>query len=157
MYMELFARTYPEEVAGLVLVEPRTADVTQLCDRTDPELLGCGARTPRWAWGLTPRANRAELRGLTATEEDIRRSPSLGDVPLVVLTGLRGKEDVKGNDLRQLVLTTHSSLAAESTCGEHVVSRESTHSLHSEHPALVVEAIRKVLSGECNGNVVTGD
>lgn len=81
-YMELFAKAHPDEVAGLVLVDPRHRDFSAACEEL--ELAGCGI-SPAQAARL-PKVQRDELEGFELASAEIRAAGGFADHPVRVLT-----------------------------------------------------------------------
>jgi pimeloyl-ACP methyl ester carboxylesterase len=134
--MELFARTHPEEVAGLVLVESRHHAVSRRCQASSA--LVC--EPPALLVAAMPGSASAEYRAMDETMRQLRGAPPLPDMPLVVLTGMR--KIVEGPTFRDVWLATQKELAAR---GEHVVCESCGHYVHRDQPQLVIDAIRRVV------------
>lgn len=139
LYMQLFARRYPQDVAGLVLV-----------DSTHPKQLeGAGAREnwPAWAniafAALTSDAAKAELAGVPATGAEMLALPPLRGKPVIVLSASGP-------------MTETSALARDSNAkrvdivrlnpGARQVWVDSGHGIPLERPEAVIAAIEDVLS-----------
>jgi pimeloyl-ACP methyl ester carboxylesterase len=138
--MELFARTWPSEVAGLVLVDSRHADFSRRC--REAQALVC--EPPALLVAAMPGGAAAEYREVEATMRQLGSAPPLrADLPLVVLTGMR--KIVEGPTFRDTWLATQRDLAKQSARGEHVVCEACGHYVHKERADLVVAAIRKVV------------
>lgn len=139
LYMQLYARRHPDEVAGLVLV-----------DSTHPDQMsGPGAREnwPLWVdvviGATTSKAARRELDTIPATGAQMLALPPLRGKPVVVLSALEP-------------MTATSALAQDANrkraaiAGLHPGARqvwvESGHVVPLEAPQAVIDAIRAVLS-----------
>lgn len=139
LYMQLFARRYPEEVSGLVLV-----------DATHPaQFKGQGApeNWPTWfrlAFKLTSSAVvREELQAVDATGDEVLALPSFTGKPVVVMSAsqpmqasspLADDANAKRKDLVRLYP------------GARQVWVDSGHGIPLEKPEAVVSAIRAVLA-----------
>lgn len=88
--------------------------------------------------------------------------PSLGDVPLIVIS--RGREVVKASPSSPYTLEIlqenekrwremQSELAALSTNGTHIIAGESGHSIHQGQPDLIVSAVRDMVA-RVNGSEI---
>lgn len=202
--VRIFADHYPDEVAGMVLVDVSHEDFNdrlpmdlrtryERYERAEVPLLRLGGVLARlglvriaaergWltllnAFDALPPRERAMARALryrpgffrTSTAEDVsfhasgeaaRGTGSIGDRPLVVLTGA-GQDDIDEHpvpfvDLRRisdamrsltaLKVTLHAELARTlSTNGTHLVTKQSGHLIQLSEPELVVSAIRQVV------------
>ena len=153
LYMQVFAAQYPDEVAGLLLVDSShergwlefdalspgyLADVKQEIDSLEvarPE----EGRTQEWI-DLWPNMLRGALP----------EAHPLPNVPTVVLTSLQTDPEstlvVQTEAGRQLWRSLHSEFFAGTIQGAHVVT-QSGHNIHMEEPGLVVESIRSLVKG----------
>jgi pimeloyl-ACP methyl ester carboxylesterase len=141
LYAELYAYEYPDEVGGLVLVDPTPdefADALVGLARS----IGAPAATPPSEPGPMERSF-AQMRAARAG----RPHPP---VPLVVLThGRAATADERPPgwpvaEEERVFAEMHGALAASTPGGRHLVVAESGHDIHRERPGAVVEAIRDV-------------
>lgn len=141
LYMQLFARRYPLEVTGLVLV-----------DSTHPnQFKGKGAidNWPTWLrvafyWYLSPTA-REELDLINSTGDEVMALPSFTGKPVIVLSALRPMEEKSviaddANEKRKNVAHLYP--------GSRQVWVDSGHGIPKEKPESVIEAVREVLRAE---------
>ncbi|MEP7357789.1 MAG: alpha/beta hydrolase, partial [Anaerolineales bacterium] len=174
--VRLFALLYPEQVAGMVLVDARSEYVDA---RTSPaeaqafkNLYAALASVYKVARGLgvmrlvganvvgapvlsaetraviamvayAPRSQdtgTAEANAREASDAQLAAAPSLGDRPLVVLASEQNMTgDANWPEAQRL-------LAALSTQGQLIVPAGSSHYIHWDHPAVVIDAVRQVVS-----------
>ena len=66
-YMELYARSYPEEVAGVVFVDSRHADFTRQCKLADAG----GCEPPALALALMPPGPKREMDSAAVTMHQV--------------------------------------------------------------------------------------
>ena len=138
LYMQLFARRYPEEVAGLVLV-----------DSTHPnQFEGKGAidNWPAWLrvafrWYLSSTA-REELDLINTTGDEVLALLSFTGKPVIVLSPLQPLKEKSvladdANEKRKDIVHLYP--------GSQQVWVDSGHGIPKEKPDSVIEAIRKVL------------
>lgn len=139
LYMQYFTRRYPEEVAGLVLV-----------DSTHPEQQkGKGAieNWPIWARMLlstvTSPVAKAELAAVNATGEAVLALPAPRQVPIIILSA---REDFPGpSDVAQDAHEKRLDMVRLYP-GAKRVWVESGHNIPSERPEAVIAAIRELLA-----------
>ena len=138
LYMQLYARRHPDEVAALVLV-----------DSTHPaQLQGAGAREhwPLWVRAVigvtTNAAAKAELDALDATGQAVLALPPPAGLPVYVLSAerplretsaLAGDANAKRRDLVRLYP------------GARQIWVDSGHVIPLEKPEAVIEAIREAV------------
>ncbi len=141
-YMKLFAKTYPDEVAGVVLVDARHSEFTQRCRQLGvprliydpPELV---------LRGMSPAA-RAELKAAPLTLKQTRRAGPFPPVPLIVLT--QRKSVARWPDgIRKVWEASQRDLAKMSRLGKLKVCDDATHNVHMDQPEIVVRAIAGVV------------
>jgi pimeloyl-ACP methyl ester carboxylesterase len=143
LYMQLYARSYPEEVAALVLV-----------DSTHPlNFAGAGAlenrsMLSRAAIVIGVRGNAGEeFSNVNATGQSVLSAPPLAaDMPVVVLIAPQAMQaqdpeqfamSQRDNDLRRDFARMYPHA--------HIVDTQSGHMVQVEKPALVVQAIEEVI------------
>lgn len=135
LYMQYFARTYAEEVAGLVLV-----DSTHRSQRLWPAT--SERRGGRVVLFMSPIARR-ELAGSEAAGEQVQLSPRAPPIATVVLssTGVfRGETPASRVEAARF----QEEIAAEFPNARHVRVEGSGHYIQKERPDTVIEAIREV-------------
>ena len=139
-FVELYARTHPEEVGGVVLVEARHVDFSERCLREQVERCALPAYTRL----LMPRGARAELLAAPRTEAQIREAGPFPNVPLRVLSGTRRPESMP--NLRRVWAETQAELTDLSEQSEQDVCETCGHFIQRDAPERVVEAIRSVVA-----------
>ncbi|TPV97208.1 MAG: alpha/beta hydrolase [Myxococcales bacterium FL481] len=139
MYMELYARTYPQDVRGVVLVESRAATVTQRCEETGSP---CDPATPLGRF-LAPRRFKGEVKAMKATEAQVQAAPPFPEVPLAVLTGTQARR--REGEFMTVWIETQQELAELSPISKHIVCDTCSHGLHIDRPDLLIDALEWVL------------
>jgi pimeloyl-ACP methyl ester carboxylesterase len=164
LLVRLYAQQYPDEVAGLVLIDavhpdqnrrafallpPEQADESmELATlRRNLTLVQSAARIP----------DDPEQIDFPRSEEQARGLGMLGGLPLVVLTqGQSQPADLPADvaadfaayirdRYHPMFLDLQDELAGLSTQSCHLMARHSGHMIHQDEPALVITAIRDVL------------
>lgn len=139
-YMELYARTYAREVAGVVLIDSRHVDFSERCDEAGA--LVC--EPPAFLTWLVPGAGHQEFVGAAETMRQVRAAGSFPHVPLVVITGMN--KILEGATFNRVWLNTQKQLADLSPLGRHVVCERCGHYPQRDNPALVVMSIQNVVA-----------
>jgi pimeloyl-ACP methyl ester carboxylesterase len=137
-YMELFAKSHPDEVVGAVLVDPRHRDFLATCDAA--QLDQCGI--PEDVLQMQAPIQISEYRAFTMASEQIRAAGAFGSYPLRVLTATSHPVSAAREELWQMML---GSLAAESAQGEQVIVEGASHYIQIDRPDEVVKNILAVL------------
>ena len=180
--MQLYASRYPDEVAGMVLVDSAIADkdflramepsfpspvwlkflatigVTRL-----PYTLG-GVTDERAAISTHAKDNYElanYISSMGKSYEEVRAAPmSLEDKPLIVLSaGSRGKMfpqfSQKGSDrFNEAWTESQADLTQASQNSKQIIAKESGHNIQYDDPELVIDAIRQVMEAVRNGGSV---
>jgi pimeloyl-ACP methyl ester carboxylesterase len=155
-YVRLYAATYPDAVAGVVLIDAFN------------EYYRAAFTPEQWAHALAfmgtpppglddPDLERADLDAvLDAVEAAVAAQP-LPELPLAVLS--RGREDELPPELTadlppglleaqaDAATLSQAQLSAVVPDARHVIAAESSHYIQVQQPALVIEAIRQVVEG----------
>jgi pimeloyl-ACP methyl ester carboxylesterase len=139
-FMELYARTYPEEVAGVVLVDSRHADFTRQCNLAGVTICA----PPAALLAIMPNAPRQEGFSLKQTMDEVTAASNFPDIPLVVLSS--GKHLLVGAPFNTVWLETQKSLATMSNNSTHTICKECGHYIHKDNPKLVINAIKSIIA-----------
>jgi pimeloyl-ACP methyl ester carboxylesterase len=140
-YMELFAKAHPEEVAGLVLVEPRHRDFTATCEKESVE----GCTIPASVVASLPPVQVAELDAFAQASPEIQAAGAFGSYPVRVLTATSHSSSPAWELLWRRM---NSALAVEATNGEERVFDGAGHNLQLEHPHEVAETVLALVAAQ---------
>jgi pimeloyl-ACP methyl ester carboxylesterase len=162
---QVFAKRYPDLVAGLVLVDP--APLAFIAGQAFPELYqmleGESANMREMAEAARQSADdefqakahyleavaseHASLVGESAAQ--VAAIESFGDVPLVVVAA--GKPNPAFGEsaeaFQEFWIEQNRMLADKSSRGTFILASESGHYLHEDVPDLVLQAIRQIVEG----------
>jgi len=142
LYMQWFARRYPQEVQALVLVD--STHPAQMQGQGDPE------HWPAWfrlAFGaFTNDTAKAEFKAIDATGQSVLSMPSYTSGPVEVLSALRPMQ-VRSSPMSEHANQLRSDLV-NLYPGARQVWVDSGHVMPREAPEAVVEAIRRVLANK---------
>jgi pimeloyl-ACP methyl ester carboxylesterase len=137
-YMELFAKSHPAEVVGVVLVDPRHRDFLDTCEAAHLNL--CGIPEPTL---LTQAPSViAEYRAFAMASDEIRAAGTFSSSPVRVLTATSHPVSPAREALWETML---ASLAGEAVNGEQIIVQGSGHYIQIERPAEVVKTILALL------------
>lgn len=138
VYMELFAKAHPDEVVGVVLVDPRHRDFAIACDEADLE----GCDIPASVLSTLPEVQRDEIEAFTRASDEIREAGAFGAYPVRVLTATAHGF---GPEVEQLWRSLLGSLAGEADDGEQRIFEGAGHYLQLERPDEVTDVIRTLI------------
>lgn len=136
LHIQTYAMLYPEEIAGMVFVDPTPKElVDTLSSEARENLIMAGA----------PQAVLDEAgAGLNESIPTFKSLPSLPDVPVVVITSsFTGEGNVNKSQWEELK-GYHQNLSEEVSDGTHIIATKSGHYIQMEEPKLVVDAIQRV-------------
>ncbi|MDP1825429.1 MAG: alpha/beta hydrolase [Archangium sp.] len=133
-YLELFAKTHPDEVVGLVLVDSRPAGFGAAC--VDAGISGCSISTS--AAAALPAHERAEVEAFPGVADELRAAGSFGPYPVRVLVATSHSLSREGE---ALWVAMQRATAAEAADGQAEVFTGVGHNLHRERPRDVVKVI----------------
>ena len=168
--MQLYALTYPEDIAALVLVDSAHEDRINRMPRTGLfqkyvfkfGMLAAPFGLPRLYLSNTSPEERAKKsttkhqytsldeaeyfpRSLSELNE---LTPNYGDMPLVVIARNKVSSEIDNTKTRDLVWATlQEDIATRSTNSTIIFSGEHQHSIHKMQPEIVIEAIQTLAEG----------
>jgi len=140
LYALSFAKLYPEEVAGLVLVDGRPAGFTAACEASRTGLCA----PPDAMIALFPANQKAEFRGVPATETFAARPEDLGDTPVTIIAAGKPPALVAGQ-FQPIWEAMQQDFADRARQGRYVHAKHQQHYVHQENPRLVATEIRRIL------------
>lgn len=140
-YMELFAKAHPEEVVGLVLVDPRHRDFSAACAEAGLE----GYTIPEPVVATLSRVQIAEFEGFKRASAEIGLYGDFGAYPVRVLTATSHPWSRAVEAMWQTML---GSLAEEAEDGEQVLFKGAGHYLQVERCHQVAREILDLVAAE---------
>jgi pimeloyl-ACP methyl ester carboxylesterase len=145
LYMQYFARNYPKEVAGLLLVDSTHWHQGMAVDASaNTPYVGRTAVTLFMPWIM-----RREISDSGAAGQQVHTSPPAQGFPTIVLSSTRGPLG-ETPSARALSEDMQDEIAADFPGASHIRVAESGHYIQRDHPEVVVEAARQ-LAG-CGGD-----
>ena len=141
----LFASTYPDEVSGLVLVDPAS------------EFLKSSLTPAQWATYIEATKKLIEPSGLEAPDHQrslgvLNNTLRVRVMPVVVLTSDKRFDFGAGGAETWPAWRTGQDRLAKLLNAKHVSETNSGHTIQMEQPQLVVDAIRQVVEAVRSGS-----
>jgi len=137
LYMQYFARNYPKEVSGLLLVDSTHWHQGLAVDSSaNTPYMGRTAVTLFMPWIM-----RREITDSSAAGQQVHASPAAEGFPTIVLSSTRGPVGESGADRAQSN-SLQDEIAADFPAAEHIRVADSGHYIQRDHPDAVVEAAR---------------
>jgi pimeloyl-ACP methyl ester carboxylesterase len=140
--VKLFARAYPAEVAGVVLVDARHSDFSRFCKSVGVPRLLYEPPSALFLWAKA--AVRGELRAAALSAWQVRKAGPFPPVPLVVLTQQKAAAKWPMG-LGRVWGATQRHMAKLSSASRMVVYENSGHNVHRDRPDEVVQEILRVV------------
>lgn len=133
----LFAKQHPDDVSGLVLVDPGS------------EKLQTTLAPAEWTTFATAARQLGDPETLEAVDYDasvaaLRAAPAVRPIPATVLTADQPFDFGAGEGTWPAWLLAHERLA-DDLGAKHVTDTKSGHFIHGERPGLVSDAIREIV------------
>ncbi len=137
----LFASEYPDEVSGLVLVDPGS------------ESLQTALTPEQWATFVQAGKQLGDPEDLEAADYEssvdaLRAAPPVGAIPSVVLTSDKAFDFGAGEDGTWPAWLAAQDRLATLLGAEHITDTNSGHYIAGEQPQLVIDAIRQVVDAD---------
>lgn len=137
----VFAGMYPDEVAGMVLVDPTQEEMLVWNQARDPQ---------------QQERQDEEWKDIKASLEEAHESRVPPNIPVIVITamklqmfpGLTDKQKEEMMTTHAAWLRFHEEWLAKIPNSQHIVTEKSGHVVPFEQPELVIEAIQQVVSAK---------
>jgi pimeloyl-ACP methyl ester carboxylesterase len=129
LYVQMFARMYPREVAGAVLLDAASPDAPAELKTLAPLEPGTAAFR--------------EEAGVAASNRQVASAGPFPAVPLVVIAAT--DHGPRFRAFEPTMMRLQRGLAALSPKATFIVARDSGHDVHTERPVLVIDAIEKIV------------
>lgn len=152
VYAQLFARQYPEDISGVVLVDSSHPDQEEMRRAQDGAIRRAVSGTIYWIDSVTHPSRHTEITSFAETVSQIRAASPFPDIPLVVITA--GKEPpswLVGNRFIRIFQENQRRLVDLSPQGRQIIAKQSGHFVQNDEPGIVVQAIREVVD-KARGN-----
>jgi len=137
--VRLYAARFPDEVAGLVLVDATQEDFPKM----EAAILTQAEREKtRTAIANAPEAVRDEIEAIPLSVEELRHAGPAPEVPVAIITAFHETESEK---FRKAWIELQDRLAATYPGASRILAQKSGHYVPFDEPELVVDTIRKVV------------
>jgi pimeloyl-ACP methyl ester carboxylesterase len=128
LYTQMFARKYPSEISGVILLDASSPDAPS-------ELKTLAHLEPGSAAFL-------EEEGVAQSNEQVRTAGPFPTVPLIVIAATDHGPFFK--DWEPTLMTLQRQLATLSQRGTLIVAQGSGHDIHVDRPGIVIDAVRQI-------------
>lgn len=141
LYANLYARKYPQEVAGVVLVDATHPDQVE-------RWRGHTGFVQRVTWSMmqTLSSKNAGIRSFDENAREIREAGPFPDIPLTVITaGIAPPSWITSREATEIHRSNQRELTALSPKGKQVIAEKSGHLIPMDQPELVIQAIGEMV------------
>ena len=139
LYVQYYARNFPNEVTGLVLVDSSHWDQFERMRRADPSSARVAARQASELSGIT----REEYDGFESSGQQVRDSPPLSPMPFIVLSAGRM---ARGSGVSvEFWHELQRELAEQLPGARHTIAERSEHFIQRQQPQFVWAAVRDIV------------
>lgn len=148
MYARVYADLYPEEVAGIVLVDPTPETLEDEILALIPDTLraeveaGLEAAYQDLLSSLPDKGAREEMRDMAITKVQVIAA-GIPDVPLAVISSMKSETE---NDefAKQMLATIREGWVQSVSEGKHITTEIAGHFVQKDAPELVLQALEWV-------------
>jgi len=134
--VRLFASKYPEEVAGVVLLDSSHEDQNIIL----PPLFTKEVQEAYYNQFTI----EGSLNEIEESFEQVRTTKPFGNIPLIVVTG--GLQPFHTKESMAAWMRLQGELANLSTIKQHIIVEDAGHAIHFDKPEVVIGTIRDILS-----------
>lgn len=139
LYMQYFARNFPGEVTGLLLVDSTHWDQHMVIDtQANQRYLGQTEVTL-----FMPLIMRRELKDSVQAGDEVRASPRVADVRTIVLSSTVGPKNSTLESLTRAA-ALQDDIAADFPGARHIFVTGASHYIQKDKPEIVINAAREL-------------
>jgi len=138
IYVRVFADMYPNEVAGLVLIDPSQESFNDWLIKNQPDRLKAAESNMANAG----EGVKAEYASVDTSYSQARVAKVPKGIPVTLLTAT--EDESMPAEARKLWIEKHKEWSATVPGSKHVVVEKASHFIQAQQPAVVIEAIKQV-------------
>ena len=139
LYINMYARLYPEKVAGLVYIDSSHPDQFEYCRKNQRMMYNMLITS------TSKGKRRYESSILRNTHVDFENAPAFPKVPVTVLTAGKKSSFLESDEMRKKWIDFQSDLASLSSESTHIIAQGSGHFIHRNKPELVIQEIKRMV------------
>lgn len=140
-YIRSFAHQFPNEVAGLVLVDPSAEGWVETLQTEFPQVY----KNMMAKEASEPEPLKSEIAGRQASEKQMQAAWPLPDVPVTLVTAVQFQPDGSEAKIYQEWYKAHQEFLDRVKYGTHLVATNSDHNIQFDRPELIVNAISNLV------------
>jgi pimeloyl-ACP methyl ester carboxylesterase len=147
LYANLFARLYPQQVNGMVLVDAAHADQGELL-RNQGGLFGALNRLLFTFYAKANPAKASELSVFDESATQVKTAGTFPNIPLIVLSAGKRFSLFVARETLDTIERQQRELTQLSAQGKQIIAQHSGHYIQSCEPDLVIGAIREQVTAQ---------
>lgn len=138
IYVRVFADMYPNEVAGMVLIDPSQESFNDWLNKNLPDQVKAAqSNIAKAGEGV-----QAEFAEVDTSYSQARVAKVPAGIPVTLLTAT--EDETMPAEARRLWIEKHKEWLATIPGSKHIVVEKTTHFIQAQQPALVIETIKQV-------------
>lgn len=139
IYARVFADMYPNEVAGMVLIDPSQEAFNDWAKtHQEAQRVALDEQITKASQGV-----RDEAAEVNASYALSRSTKVPAGIPVILLTAM--KDDTMPAEVRKVWVQMHEDWIAKVPGGKHIMVENSGHFIQAEQPQVVLDAIKQVV------------
>jgi len=138
IYVRVFADMYPNEVVGMVLIDPSQESFNDWLRKNQPDRLKAAENDIAKAG----EGVQAEFAMVDTSYSQARAAKVPGGIPVTLLTAT--EDETMPAEGRKLWIEKHKEWLATVPGGKHIIVEKASHFIQGQQPTLVIDAIRQV-------------
>jgi pimeloyl-ACP methyl ester carboxylesterase len=138
IYVRVFADMYPNEVVGMVLIDPSQESFNDWLGKNQPDRLKAAeSNIAKAGEGV-----QAEFAAVDTSYSQARVAKVPAGIPVTLLTAT--EDESMPAEARKVWIEKHKEWLATVPGSKHIIVEKATHFIQAQQPGLVVEAIKQV-------------
>jgi len=138
IYVRVFTGMYPNEVVGMVLIDPSQESFNDWLGKNQPDRLKAAeSNIAKGAEGV-----QAEFAAVDTSYSQARVAKVPAGIPVTLLTAT--EDESMPAEGRKVWIEKHKEWLATVPGSKHIIVEKATHFIQSQQPGLVIEAIKQV-------------
>jgi pimeloyl-ACP methyl ester carboxylesterase len=138
IYVRVFADMYPNEVVGMVLIDPSQESFNDWLGKNQPERLKAAASDITKAGAGV----QAEFAALDTSYSQARLAKVPTGIPVTLLTAT--EDESMPAEGRRVWIEKHKEWLATVPGSKHIIVEKATHFIQAQQPGVVIEAIKQI-------------
>jgi len=145
LYANLYARLYPEDLAGVVMVDSSHPEQFEKFKKHNLETGGLMRFILKAYKKINP-TKYSEIEAFPETAKFLKQAPRFPKIPLVVISAAKKTNSKKRIRVQQIMHSLHKKLAKLAPNSRHIFATRSGHNIQREQPEIIIEAVHWLMN-----------